>query len=339
MSALSQHLAEYLALRRSLGHRLADAARLLPRFVAYLEARGAEFVTLEAALAWSLEPEAPAGSTVWGKRMMAVRGFARYLSGIDPRTEVPPAGTIPVRRRWRPPFIYSEADIVALIEEAGRSIPQPLRTATYKTLIGLLAATGLRIGEAIRLDHRDVDFCEGVLLVRESKFGKSRQVPLGPGALQALEGYARRREELCPHPSSESFSSPFAGRGLSMSPSSRRSGCSASALGSVAERRAAPAYTISATPSRCAPCSAGTAMAMTSRPAYRGFRPTSGIENPVTPTTTSRRRRSFWDTPRGYSSTTKRWGHDPDRPDAAGVLHRPHDPPDAGQPRDDRLLP
>lgn len=205
MSALAKHLGAYLRLRRSLGHELAEAARLLPRFVAHLEAREAEFVTLEAALAWSLEPEAPAGSTVWGKRMMAIRGFARYLSGIDPRTEVPPAGTIPTRRRWRPPFIYSEADIVALMEEAGRSIPQPLRAATYETLIGLLAATGLRIGEAIRLDRRDIDFSDGVLAVRESKFGKSRQVPLQSGTLQALEQYSRRREELCPHPSSESF--------------------------------------------------------------------------------------------------------------------------------------
>lgn len=205
MSALSQHLEEYLRLRRCLGHDLAEAARLLPRFVAHLEARDAEFVTLEEALAWSLEPEAPAGSTVWGKRMMAVRGFARYLSGIDPRTEVPPAGMIPIRRRWRPPFIYSEADIVALMEEACRSIPQPLRAATYETLIGLLAATGLRIGEAIRLDRRDVDFSDGVLLVRESKFGKSRQVPLQAGALQALEEHIQLRQELCPHPNGESL--------------------------------------------------------------------------------------------------------------------------------------
>jgi len=205
MSALSQHLEEYLLLRRSLGHDLAEAARLLPRFVAYLEARDAEFVTLEAALAWSLEPEAPAGSTVWGKRMIVVRGFARYLSGIDPRTEVPPAGTIPARRRWRPPFIYSEADIVALMEEARRSIPQPLRAATFETLIGLLAATGLRVGEALRLDRRDVDSGDGVLSVRESKFGKSRQVPLQPSVLHALQSYAIRREELCPRPRSESF--------------------------------------------------------------------------------------------------------------------------------------
>lgn len=205
MSALSQHLREYLRLRRLLGHELADAARLLPRFVDHLEANDAEFVTVEAAVAWSLAPDAPAGTTVWGRRMIVVRGFARYLAGIDPRTEVPPAGMIPIRRRWRPPFIYSEAEIVALMSEARRAIPQPLRAATYETLIGLLAATGLRVGEAIRLDRNDIDWSEGVLLVRRSKFGKSRQVPLQLTTVRALQEYARRRDTLCPHPSSESF--------------------------------------------------------------------------------------------------------------------------------------
>ncbi len=205
MSALSQHLHEYLRLRRGLGHKLADPARLLPRFVAYLEAKEAEFVTVEAALAWALEPNVPAETTVCARRMIAVRGFARYLAGIDPRTEVPPAGLIPIRRRWRPPFIYSEADIVALMDEARRAIPQPLRAATYETLIGLLAATGLRVGEAIRLDRHDIDSTDGVILVRRSKFGKSRQVPLQPSTVDALQEYNTRRAKLCPHPSSESF--------------------------------------------------------------------------------------------------------------------------------------
>jgi integrase/recombinase XerD len=176
----------------------------LPRFVAYLDANNIEFVTVEAALAWALA-DAPAGTTVAARRMMAVRGFARYLSGIDPRTELPPAGLIPLRRCWRPPFIYSDDDIAALIEEVPRTIRQPLRAATYETLIALLAATGLRVGEAIRLDRDDIDWTEGVLLVRRSKFGKSRQLPLQPSSVQALREYARRRDLLCPRPSGDSF--------------------------------------------------------------------------------------------------------------------------------------
>lgn len=205
MSALGQHLEEYLRLRRMLGHDVADAHRLLPRFVNYLDANGIEFVTVEAALAWSLEPKVPAGSVVPGRRMMVVRGFARYLSGIDPRTETPPAGLVRIPRRWRPPFIYTDTDVVAMMDQARRSIPQPLRAATYETLIGLLAATGLRIGEALRLDHRDVDFSDRVLHVARSKFGKSRLVPLLESTVDALERYAHRRRQLYPQPSSDSF--------------------------------------------------------------------------------------------------------------------------------------
>lgn len=205
MNALSQHLDDYLRLRRLLGHQLADAARLLPRFVSYLEANDIEFVTVQAAVDWSLEPEAPPRTTVWGRRFMAARGFARYLSGIDPRTEVPPGGLIPIRRQWRPPFIYTDADVAALMDQADRSIPQPLRAATYRTLIGLLVSTGLRVGEALRLDRGDIDWTDGVLLVRRSKFGKSRVAPLQPSAIEALDEYARRRDQLCPRPASESF--------------------------------------------------------------------------------------------------------------------------------------
>jgi integrase/recombinase XerD len=190
MSALQQHLDEYLELRRQPGHKLADAHRLLPRFVAYLDERDIEFVTIEAAAA---------------DRMMVVRGFARYLSGIDPRTEVPPAGTIRHPRQWRRPFIYTEDDVLAMIEQADRRIPQALRSATYQTLIGLLATTGLRIGEALRLDRNDLDRGEGVLRIRESKFGKSRLVPLQTSAVEALERYDHTRQQLLPDPSTGSL--------------------------------------------------------------------------------------------------------------------------------------
>ena len=205
MTVLEQHLREYLELRRTLGHKLAEAHRLLPRFVTYLDDHGIEFVTVQAALAWSLEREVPVGSVVPAHRMMVVRGFARYLSGIDPRTEVPPAGTIRQPQRWRRPFIYSDADVLALIEQARVVIPQPLRSATYQTLIGLLATTGMRVGEVLRLDRGDLDRSEGVLRVRESKFGKSRLVPLQASAVDALERYDLTRQRLLPEPSSDSF--------------------------------------------------------------------------------------------------------------------------------------
>jgi integrase len=205
MTVLEQHLDEYLRLRRTLGHKLGHAHRYLPRFVSYLDEHGAEFVTIEAALAWSLERPVPVGSVVPADRMMIVRGFARYLSGIDPRTEVPPAGTIRHPHRWRRPFIYSDADVLAMIEQARVVIPQPLRSATYQALIGLLATTGLRVGEALRLDRGDLDRGEGVLRIRVSKFGKSRLVPLQASAVDALERYDHTRQRLLPDPSTGSL--------------------------------------------------------------------------------------------------------------------------------------
>jgi integrase/recombinase XerD len=203
MSALARHLDDYLRLRRMLGHKLDDAARQLPWFVEYLDATGNDYVTTAAALAWALDREWPAGSTVPGHRMTAVRGFARYLAGIDPRTEVPPPGLVRIPRTWRRPFIYTDDDVLALMEAARRSIREPLRAATYDTLLGLLAATGLRIGEALRLDRDDIDVANAMLVVRRSKFGKSRQVPLQPSALEALERYQRRRRQLYPHPKTD----------------------------------------------------------------------------------------------------------------------------------------
>lgn len=204
MSALSTAAEDYLALRRSLGHDLADAHRLLPRFVAYLDAIGAPTVTIEAALVWAQEPAVDPSTSVWPRRMSIARGFARHMTGLDPRTQVPPLGLIPSRQRWRPPFIYSPTDIEALMT-AARSMRWRLPSATHETVIGLLAATGMRVGEAVRLDRGDIDWAEGVLMIRESKFGKSRQAPVLPSTLAALGRYAKVRDELCQHPSTMSF--------------------------------------------------------------------------------------------------------------------------------------
>lgn len=205
MSALERHVDDYLRLRRTLGYDLVETYRLLGRFVAHLDAEGIEHVTTAVAVQWSLAPRVTAPSSVPATRYMAVRGFARYLAGIDPRTEIPPAGLLRRPRSWRPPFIYTDEDVVALLAQARRSILQPLRAATMETLIGLLASTGLRVGEALRLDRGDVDWAEGVLLVRRSKFRKSRLVPLAPSTVEALERYAHQRDQLSPNRSCESF--------------------------------------------------------------------------------------------------------------------------------------
>jgi integrase len=204
MTALSHTAAEYLELRRHLGHDLADAHRLLPRFVAYLDATGATRVTVAAALAWAQQPDADPASTVWPRRMTVARGFARYMAGIDGCSEVPPPGLIRSRQRRRSPFIFSPPE-VAMVMAAARAMKQRLPAATQETLIGLLAATGMRVGEALRLDRGDVDWAEGVLLIRESKFGKSRQIPVLSSTLSALDRYAAIRDQHCERPSTKAL--------------------------------------------------------------------------------------------------------------------------------------
>jgi len=137
------------------------------------------------ALAWAQGPDVDPATSIAPRRMTIARGFARYLVGIDARTEVPPPGLIAGRRRWRPPFIYSPGGIEALMAQARQLRPMP--TATHEMLIGLLAATGMRVGEAIRLDCADTDWADGVLTIRESKIGKTRMVPVLDSTLVSRE--------------------------------------------------------------------------------------------------------------------------------------------------------
>jgi integrase len=200
MTPLRQALAGYLAVRRSLGYQLARPEKLLAQFITYLEDAGAATGTTELALTWAT---LPTGDANWhAQRLSVVPGFAAYLHAIDPSAQVPPAGLIPSRRLRATPYLYSDysdADITALIAAAA-NLRFPLRTATYQALIGPLAVTGMRVGEAIRLDRADLDLAAGVITVRQSKFGKTRLLPLHPSATAALRGYLRLRDRLCPPP-------------------------------------------------------------------------------------------------------------------------------------------
>jgi integrase len=190
-------LADYLAVRRSLGFKLTRDGLLLEQFVAYCEQAGADRVTSELALAWVTTP-AHASPSWLAMRLTVVRGFTNWLQALDPSTEVPPLGWLPPRRRTNP-YLYSDADIAALMAAARRA-RWPLSAATYETVIGLLVVTGLRIGEVIRLDRADMSFADGLLTIRESKLGKSRQVPIHPTTVAALRTYLRCRSALSPAP-------------------------------------------------------------------------------------------------------------------------------------------
>jgi integrase/recombinase XerD len=204
MSALSQSLEDYLAVRRSAGYKLESVARMLSSFVAFAEHAGAGTITAELALSWAAQPQQ--ASPIWlAHRLSAVRGFARYMHALDPATEIPPDGLLTAPGyQPAPPYLYSDADISALLAAARRLTP-PLQAATFETLLGLLAVTGLRIGEAMRLDRDDIDWDDKVLVVRSSKFGRSREVACHDSTIEALRAYSARRDQLCPRPASASF--------------------------------------------------------------------------------------------------------------------------------------
>lgn len=200
MTAFGRALQEYLALRRSLGSQLRGPEFHLRRFIEFLDREGAEVITTELTMRWVTAPGGASLATRAG-RLGDVRRFAAWLSASEPRTEIPPQDLLPQRHRRTPPYIYSDAEIARIIEEAARLPSRSgLRARTYATLFGLIAVTGLRLGEAVALDQDDVDLDNGVLAVRRGKFGKSRFVPLHDSARDALRGYARARDHLLPRP-------------------------------------------------------------------------------------------------------------------------------------------
>jgi len=203
MSQLALALEDYLRLRRSLGYKLERAGRVLAGFVAYAQAAGADHVRVDLALSWALLPSNP--DTRWrAQRLGILRGFARYLHALDPAHEVPPKSLIPSGRGRPAPFVYSPEQVVALMA-AARTLHPPLRAASMETMIGLLAVSGLRVGEVIRLTNDDVDFEQGSLIVRNSKNGTSRTLPLHTSTVKALRSYIRVRDLIVPQPRGESF--------------------------------------------------------------------------------------------------------------------------------------
>ncbi len=194
--SLRGQLSDYLVLRRALGYRMARPEKLLAQFIDHLERLDESMVTVTGALDWARLP-ANGGSNWWAYRLSVVRGFATYLHAIDPVHEVPAAGLLPQRPHRASPYLYSDEEIAALIA-ATRTLSTPLRQATFTTLIGLLAVTGIRVGEAIAADRGDVDLSTGRLTVRFGKFGKARELALHPSTIEALRRYQRLRDRLAP---------------------------------------------------------------------------------------------------------------------------------------------
>ena len=204
MTRLAVHLDKYLKLRRQLGYKLRVSAILLRNFVRFAEEEGASFITTKLALRWSSPPNLKPVQR--GNRLGVVRRFAEYVSATDARTEVPAQKLLPCQYVRRPPFLYRDEDVLQLIDQAHNIDPSSaLKGPTFGTLLGLLAVTGMRVGEALALDREDVDLKADLLTIRRAKGNKSRFVPLHASTKQALQCYAGIRDKVHPKPLSSSF--------------------------------------------------------------------------------------------------------------------------------------
>ena len=205
MPSLSQHLEAYLELRQHLGFKMRDASIELRKFVCFAMNAKAPFVTIKLALECATQPTG-CQPAQWTARLGMVRRFAGYLCAVDPRTEIPPRGLLSHRYHRKSPYLYTDGEVAQLIH-AAQEMPSPkgLRAASYSTLFGLLAVTGMRLGEAIGLDSRDVDLDQGLMRVRQAKFNKSRWVPVHSTTQERLKQYSQLRNQIFPHPQSHGF--------------------------------------------------------------------------------------------------------------------------------------
>jgi integrase len=196
MNTLREGLNNYLEMRRALGFKLRRAGKALFDFVSFLESRGAAFITVDLALEWARQPDSAKAST-WAEHLGLVRGFARYRKAIDARTEVPPLDLLPHRVARARPYLYSETEIEKLLQ-AALDLPRTraLKKMTYYYLLGLLAVSGMRIGEALSLRLRDVDLNLGILTIDSGKCGKSRLIPLHNSTKRELSKYVSLRAEF-----------------------------------------------------------------------------------------------------------------------------------------------
>lgn len=217
MRPLRQAIDDYIALRRSLGFKLRRMSEGLREFAVFLEQKAAPYVTTELAMEWAVLPTHHQPSD-WAQRLSFVRVFARYWHATDPRTEIPPTGLLPFRPQRAHPYLYSELEIQKLLAAALKLSPsQGLRPRTYHCLFGLLAVAGLRISEVLKLERSDADLGEGILTIRQTKFGKTRMVPLHTSTRDVMADYARRRDRLLRSPSASCFFLNDRGRRLEVS--------------------------------------------------------------------------------------------------------------------------
>jgi integrase/recombinase XerD len=205
MSNLRKSLEEYLAVRRALGLKLKTPGRLLHQFIDFTEGERASFITKKLALSWATQ-SSKCRPTYWEYRLSQVRRFAEYQSAIDPRTEVPPQGILPQSFCKKLPFFYSDTDIEGLLASAKQLHSRlGFQGAMYSAFFGVLVVTGMRVSEVVGLNRDDVDLSDGLLIIRRTKFDKSRLIPLHNSTCSILRHYAELRDRILPRLTSPAF--------------------------------------------------------------------------------------------------------------------------------------
>jgi integrase/recombinase XerD len=198
MTGLRGQVQGYLALRRAMGFKMTKYGPLLDSLAGYLDDAGLATTTTQAVVEWAMLPQ-DVHPNRWKQRLDAARGFARYLAASDPAAEVPPAGLLAARPNRHQPYIFTRQEIGTLLAAAGQH-RWHLPAVTYPALFGLIAATGMRLSEAVRLDDADADLDEAMITIRDSKYGKSRQIPVDASVAAALRDYLQQRQALRPGP-------------------------------------------------------------------------------------------------------------------------------------------
>lgn len=195
MRTLTEDGRAYVAMRRSLGFKLRRADPQMRQLLAFLRKRKAGRITTKLAVEFATQDRG-SGPKTSKSRWALVRGFARYRAGVDPRTEVPPTGLLTSASRRAKPYLYSDDEILRLTRAAlDRPSIVSLQPWTYHCILGLLAVTGMRVSEVLNLRCDHIDWTTGVLTVHETKFGKTRLVPLHCSTIAVLADYAQRREK------------------------------------------------------------------------------------------------------------------------------------------------
>jgi integrase len=214
-ASMAERVAAYLGARRALGFALQIEGQQLERFACFADAQGHHGpLTLDLALAWANAPKNPSAIGP-ARRLELLRPFARYCALFEPETAVPPSHLLGPAHRRVAPHIYSAQEVADLLDAAGQlGPPDGLRPITVRCLLGLLAATGLRVSEALHLTCAEVDLIEGVLTIRETKFRKSRYVPLHPTTQAALADYVESRRHRVAWPQDPAFFLFDEGRGV-----------------------------------------------------------------------------------------------------------------------------